>query len=291
MIPPRFEYHRAVSVDDAVQALVAAGPDARPLAGGQSLIPMLKLRFAEPTTLVDLGGIAELTEIRQSSGTINIGAMATHTDVAEAVGAIPGMGSFAHVGHVLGDLQVRSVGTFVGSLAQADPSGDWPAVAMAHDVSLNIAGPNGARKVAAANFFDGAFTTHLKPGEIITSVSIATTAATSAYVKIADPANGYARAGVCVVANAAGTGAGTDTDTDTTLTIAATGAASQPFRMPTLEQAATGDANKSELEEAASADIPTGSLADREPYRGQLLRVAARRAAALVLGQLGTTAR
>lgn len=287
MIPPRFEYHRAVSVDDAVQALVAAGPDARPLAGGQSLIPMLKLRFAEPTTLVDLGGIAELTEIRQSSGTINIGAMATHTDVAEAVGAIPGMGSFTHVGHVLGDLQVRSVGTFVGSLAQADPSGDWPAVALAHDVSLNIAGPNGARKVAAANFFDGAFTTHLKPGEIITSVSIATTAATSAYVKIADPANGYARAGVCVVANTDGTG----TDTGTTLAIAATGAASQPFRMPTLESAATGDASNAELEKAARADIPSGSLADREPYRGQLLRVAARRAAVLVLGQLGTTAR
>lgn len=283
MIPPQFDYHRATSVDDALRALLAAGPDARPLAGGQSLIPMLKLRFAEPTTLVDLGGIRELTEIRNSGDLIRIGAMATHKVVTETVGVLPGMDSFRHVGRALADLQVRAMGTFVGSIAHADPAGDWPAVVLAHGASIEIASVGATRRVAASDFFDGAFTTTVQAGEIITSIIVPTTPAASAYVKISDPANGYARAGICVAATTSRSG--------TSFSIAATGAASQPFRMSTLEQAAIGNRSKAELEEAAGVDIPADSLADRDPYRGQLVRVAARRAVLQVLHQLSSAIR
>jgi aerobic carbon-monoxide dehydrogenase medium subunit len=172
MIPAAVDYVRPGSVDEAVTALADAGEDAKVLAGGQSLIPLLRLRLAAPTMLVDLGGVAGLRGIREDGDALVIGAMTTHATVLGDPLVARYAPLLAQATATVADRQVRHLGTFGGSLAHADPAGDLPAVALAMDVTMEIAGPSGRRTVAAADFFVDYLTTALAPGEVLVAVRV-----------------------------------------------------------------------------------------------------------------------
>ena len=172
MIPAAFAYARPTTVDEALQAVASGGEDVKILAGGQSLIPVMRLRLAAPETVVDLTKVAELRGVREDGDAIVIGAMTTHSDVL----ADPLIARYAPLiaaaTETVADRQVRHRGTFGGALAHADPAGDLPAVALALDAEFVIAGPNGRRTVPAADFFVDYLTTALAEGEILVEIRV-----------------------------------------------------------------------------------------------------------------------
>src|ERR671939_1791555 len=167
MIPAAFEYARPTSIDEALQAIADGGDDVKVLAGGQSLIPVMRLRLAAPTTVVDLGRIPELRGVRDDGDAIVIGAMTTHSDVLADPLVRQHAPLIAEATETVADRQVRHRGTFGGALAHADPAGDLPAVALALDAEMVIAGPNGRRTVPASDFFVDYLTTVLEEGELL----------------------------------------------------------------------------------------------------------------------------
>jgi aerobic carbon-monoxide dehydrogenase medium subunit len=172
LIPAPFTYQRASSVDEALSLAAEAGEDAKYLAGGHSLMPLMKLRLAVPDTLIDIGRIGELSYISENNAHVAIGAMATHDDIARSellAGCVP---LLAHAAGRIGDPQVRHCGTIGGSLAHADPAADLPAVMLALDATLVARGPAGSREMAAADFFLGLFETVLAPGELLTEIRV-----------------------------------------------------------------------------------------------------------------------
>jgi carbon-monoxide dehydrogenase medium subunit len=197
--PAEFEYHRPASLDEAIGLL--AGEDARALAGGHSLLPLMKLRLAEPGTIVDLGGISGLGAIEEDGDAIRIGALATHAAVAASDVVGSRCRVLAETAEGIGDRQVRNRGTIGGSLAHADPGADYPTVVKALGATITATGEGGEREIAADDFFTGIFTTSLRPGELVTSVRVPAVAAGTgaAYVKHRHPASGYAVAAVAVV--------------------------------------------------------------------------------------------
>ncbi len=199
MRPAEFAYHRPLSLDEAISLL--GDEDARPLAGGHSLLPLMKLRLATPGALVDLGRIPGLKEISANGGGLKIGALATHAAVAESEVAIGIAPVIPETAAKIGDRQVRNRGTIGGSVAHADPSADYPTVLKALGATINVAGKNGERQIAADDFFRGIFETALEPGELVTSVTVpATPAGTgAAYEKHSHPASRYAVVGVAAV--------------------------------------------------------------------------------------------
>ncbi len=201
MIPGPFAYHRPKSVSEAVGMLADLGEDARALAGGHSLIPMMKLRLATPTHLVDLGGVADLKFIRADGGDIAIGAMTTQHDLIASDllgGKIPILRETALV---VADPQVRYVGTLGGNVANGDPGNDMPAVMLCLGAAYEIAGKAAGRRVAARDFYQGAYFTALEPGEILTAVRIPVPAAGHgyAYEKLKRKVGDYATAAAAVV--------------------------------------------------------------------------------------------
>ncbi|HEX3003347.1 MAG TPA: xanthine dehydrogenase family protein subunit M, partial [Angustibacter sp.] len=176
MIPAPFDYHAPTSVDEAVQLLgqvVADGRDVKVLAGGQSLLPVLRMRLAAPEVLVDLGRIADLADIRDDGDAIVIGAMATHDAVMRSDVVRRHALLIARATETVADPQVRHRGTFGGALVHADPAGDLPAPALALDAQMVIAGPGGARRtVAAADFFEDLFTTAVGEDELLVQVRV-----------------------------------------------------------------------------------------------------------------------
>lgn len=172
MIPAAFDYVAPSTVDDAVRALAAAGEDAKVLGGGQSLLPVLRMRLAEPTTLVDLGRIAELRGIREDGDALVIGAMTTHYDVQRDPLVREHAALLAEATDTVADPQIRHRGTFGGALAHADPAGDLLAPALALDAEFVVAGPGGRRTVPAGDFFVDFFTTALAPDEILVEVRV-----------------------------------------------------------------------------------------------------------------------
>jgi aerobic carbon-monoxide dehydrogenase medium subunit len=172
MIPAAFAYARPTTVDEALQAVASGGEDVKILAGGQSLIPVMRLRLAAPETVVDLTKVAELRGVRDDGDAIVIGATTTHSDVL----ADPLIAQYAPLiaaaTETVADRQVRHRGTFGGALAHADPAGDLPAVALALDAEFVIAGPNGRRTVPAAEFFVDYLTTALGEGEILVEIRV-----------------------------------------------------------------------------------------------------------------------
>lgn len=173
MIPAQFEYVRPASVDEAVRALsegLSNGEEVKVLAGGQSLLPVLRLRMAAPTLVVDLGGIAELRGVREDGGEIVVGAMTTHHDVARDELLAEHVGLLPDAATTVADPQVRHRGTLGGSLSHADPAGDLGAAALALGASFVIAGPSGRRTVSAEDFFQGLFETALGEDEILTEI-------------------------------------------------------------------------------------------------------------------------
>jgi carbon-monoxide dehydrogenase medium subunit len=200
VIPPQFEYQVASTVSEAIAALQDR-PDARLLAGGQSIIPVLKVRGARPGLLVDIGRIAELRGITISNDTVQIGALTTHREIEDSAELRRVLPLMAETADVLADPPVRSRGTFGGSLAYADPGGDWPAVALALDARLEATGPAGTRTIAIDSFFIGELQTALRHDEILTRITlpIPRQPAGMAYLKLRHPSSGYALVGVGAV--------------------------------------------------------------------------------------------
>jgi carbon-monoxide dehydrogenase medium subunit len=199
VIPAPFRYHRATSVEDALEAL--REPDSKALAGGMSLLPLMKLRIGRPELVVDLGRL-ELAGLERANGAYAIGALTTWDALSRAE-ALRGDGlqAIADCASGIGDLQVRNRGTIGGGLAHADPAADMPAVAVALGLELVVRSVEGERTIAASDFFLGPFTTALAAGELVTSVRVPTPppGSGSAYVKVEHPASGFALAGAAAL--------------------------------------------------------------------------------------------
>ncbi|MBR0693203.1 xanthine dehydrogenase family protein subunit M [Bradyrhizobium lablabi] len=206
MIPGSFSYHRPASVADAVKLLSDLGEDARPLAGGHSLVPMMKLRLASPAHLIDLHGIAGLKGIRRDGNNLLIGAMTTQHDLLESQEVAGSVPILCEAALLIADPQVRYRGTIGGNVANGDPGNDMPALMMTLGATYRLEGPQGAREVAAADFYQGAYFTILEPGEILTSVSVPVPAAGHgyAYEKLKRKVGDYATAAAAVVLTMAG---------------------------------------------------------------------------------------
>jgi aerobic carbon-monoxide dehydrogenase medium subunit len=171
VIPAPFTYKRASSLSEAID-LAAADEDAKFLAGGHSLLPLMKLRLAVPEVLIDIGRLRDLSYVRDDDGHIAVGALTTHAELARSGVLASGLPLLAHVASGVGDPQVRHRGTIGGSLVHADPAADLPAVVLALDATLVAQGPGGSRQIGAAGFFQGLFETALQPGELLTEIRI-----------------------------------------------------------------------------------------------------------------------
>lgn len=256
-----FEFHRPASVDDAV-SLLRANEAAKLLAGGQSLLPVMKLDLAQPSDLVSLAGLPGLREIRSEGGDLVIGALVTHDEVStsdEVRRRIPGLAGLAAG---IGDAQVRNRGTIGGSIAHADPAADYPAAVLALGATI----VTDRRQIAADDFFQGFFQTALEPDEIITAVRFPVPDC-SAYAKFPHPASKYAVVGVMV----ARTGGG--------VRVAVTGAGSKAFRVPALESALAANFSPDAVTSGAvdPGSLRSGGEASPE-YRAHLITVMVKRA-------------
>ena len=209
MFAADFEYYRAGSVAEAGR-LLAAHPGAKILAGGHSLIPLLKLRLAEPPAVVDVGRIAELRGVSaDDDGGLRIGALTTHAEIAASEAVRAHAAALAEAAGLIGDPAVRNRGTIGGNVAHADPASDLPPVLAALGATLDISGPDGERSVAAADFFTGMMTTSLGGGELLTSIRVPSAEGRGgAYVKFSHPASRYAVIGVAVSLGVGTTGGG-----------------------------------------------------------------------------------
>lgn len=232
MISTAFEYSRATSVDDALAKLRAANGEAKLIAGGHSLIPVMKFRLSEPKMLIDIGRIPELCGIRNKDGRVEIGAGTVHHDVATSALLQQACPMMAEAAASIGDAQVRNRGTLGGSLAHADPSADYPAVILALDADIHLKGPNGARVVKARDFFRGLFTVDLAADEIIVAVQFAPVKA-SAYAKLYQRASHFAIVGVAAALDV-------NKGAITSARIGVTGASSHATRLTDVERALAG---------------------------------------------------
>jgi carbon-monoxide dehydrogenase medium subunit len=206
MIPGPFSYHRPATLADAVNLLASLGDEARPLAGGHSLVPMMKLRLATPEHLVDLHGIAGLKGIRRDGNKIVIGAMTTQHDLLASDEIGKSVPILHETALLIADPQVRYRGTIGGNVANGDPGNDMPALMMTLGASYRLEGKSGARDVAASEFYQGAYFTALEPGEILTAVSIPLPPAGHgyAYEKLKRKVGDYATAAAAVVLTKSG---------------------------------------------------------------------------------------
>jgi carbon-monoxide dehydrogenase medium subunit len=206
VIPGTFAYHRPTSIHEAVSLLGQLGEDARPLAGGHSLIPMMKLRLASPAHLIHLAGIADLGGIRPDGGDIVVGAMTTQHELIGSNLLREKIPLLRETSAVIADPQVRYVGTLGGNVANGDPGNDMPAVMMCLGATYHIAGKGSERRVAARDFYQGAYFTALEPGELLTAVRIPVPAAGHgyAYEKLKRKVGDYATAAAAVVLTMAG---------------------------------------------------------------------------------------
>lgn len=201
MIPEAFEYFAPSSTQEAVSLAQRYGSDAKFLSGGHSLLPMMKLRLAAPRYVIDLGGIGELSGIREEDGGLKIGALVTHHAIERSDLVRKRCSLLAETAETIGDPQVRNRGTIGGSIAHADPAADYPATLLALDVEMEIAGTSGRRVVRAEEFFVGLFSTALSEGEILVGIRVTAlnARAGSAYQKLRQQASGFAIAGVAAV--------------------------------------------------------------------------------------------
>jgi carbon-monoxide dehydrogenase medium subunit len=206
MIPGSFSYHRPATVADAVKLLSTLGDEARPLAGGHSLVPMMKLRLATPTHLIDLHGVAGLKGIRRDGNKVAIGAMTTQHELLGSDEIKNSLPILHEAALLIADPQVRYRGTVGGNVANGDPGNDMPALMMTLGASYRLEGTSGAREVAASEFYQGAYFTALEPGELLTSVSIPVPSAGHgyAYEKLKRKVGDYATAAAAVVLTMAG---------------------------------------------------------------------------------------
>ncbi|MGC1578347.1 MAG: xanthine dehydrogenase family protein subunit M [Beijerinckiaceae bacterium] len=201
MIPSSFAYHRPKSLQDAVRLLADLGEEARALAGGHSLIPMMKLRLATPEHLVDLAALGDLKVVRQEGGDIIIGAMTTHHELVSSALLSAKLPILSETSLQIADPQVRYAGTIGGNVANGDPGNDMPAVMLCLGATYHVVGKGGERRIAAREFYQGAYATALEPGEILTSVriSVPPDGHGYAYEKLKRKIGDYATAAAAVV--------------------------------------------------------------------------------------------
>jgi carbon-monoxide dehydrogenase medium subunit len=206
VIPPAFDYHAPRSIGEAISLLSTLGEDAKLLAGGHSLLPMMKLRFAQPGTLIDINRIPELRGIREEGGVIRIGAMTSESELIASSLLQDKLPLLPEAALLIADPQVRNRGTIGGDIAHGDPGNDHPAIAMALDATFVLQGPNGERKVKAVDFFHGTYMTELAENEILTAILIAPFAAGTgyAYQKLKRKTGDWATAGAAVVLRMSG---------------------------------------------------------------------------------------
>jgi carbon-monoxide dehydrogenase medium subunit len=278
MIPGKFDYVAAGSIDEALSLLRQHGDGAKLLAGGHSLVPLMKLRLAQPEVLIDISRLPGLGEIRQANGGLAIGATATYRQIVESSAVRESAPLLAQAAAGIGDPQVRNRGTIGGNLAHADTASDLPAVALALDAELVARGPNGERTIRASDFFRGMFATALAPDELLTEIRLRPLARGSgaAYRKFDQPASRYAIVGVAAVARLDG---GRIAD----VAVAVTGAGERPARAAAAERALRGQAASEEsigrAAEAAAEGIEfLGDIHASADYRRHLVRVYTRRA-------------
>ena len=280
MIPGSFEYHRPATVDEAVALLSTHGDEGRPLAGGHSLIPMMKLRLATPAHLVDLGAIDALRAIGERDGALAIGAMVTQHDVIGSALLAEKCPILRETALLIADPQVRYCGTLGGNVANGDPGNDMPAVMMALGASYLLQGPNGSRSVAAADYYEGAFFTVLEEGELLTAVSIPTPKAGHgfAYEKLKRKLGDYATAAAAVILEMDG---GSCSKASIALTNVGqtpihAGEAAAALGGTSVDEAAIAQAS----EKAAEAAEPVADMRGPEDYRRHVTAVMVARAIA-----------
>ena len=276
MIPPAFEYQRATSLDDAVAKLAAAGGRGKLIAGGHSLVPLMKLRLSEPGVLIDIARVPGLSGIREQAGRIEIGAGTVHHDVATHALLRERCPVMAEAAMTIGDPQVRNRGTIGGSLAHGDPSADYPAVMLALDAEILLKGPNGERVAKADGFFQDLFTVDMASDEIITAVRFQPVM-TAAYAKLYQRASHFAIVGVAAALEIRG-------GQIQSARVGLTGAGRCAVRLKPVEQALVGQpASLQAIENAsrgAGAELQSVSSdihASRE-YRRAMVAVFTKRA-------------
>ncbi|WP_332602412.1 FAD binding domain-containing protein [Arthrobacter sp. S2(2024)] len=283
MIPSAFDYAAPATVAEALSVLADAGDDVKVLAGGQSLIPVMKLRLADPAMVVDLGRIGELSGVRDDGDALLIGAMTTHHQIATDPLIAEHVPLLAKAAATVADPQVRHRGTFGGALVHADPAGDMPAPVLAADATFILAGPEGERRVAAADFFQGYFTTAVDDGEILTHIRVPKYTGWGAhYEKFTRVAQQWSIVAVAAMVRVEG-------GTIAEARIGLTNMASTPLRATAVEQALVGAALTREAIASASAHAaegtdPASDLNGDAAYRRHLAEVLTKRAVIAAAG-------
>lgn len=283
MLPNTVDYYRASSVSDALSVL-KANPDAKILAGGHSLIPAMKLRLNSPSMVIDIANLSDLNYIKEEGGNICIGAMTTHGQIAHSSLLADKLPLFTETADVIGDVQVRNMGTIGGSIAHADPSADWPAALLAANASIVVTNGDETRTIPATDFFVGFFSTALEEGEIITEIQVPIPAAGTkmTYQKFMQPASRFAIVGCAAIAKV-------ENGVVSDITVAFTGVSDGPFRDGNVEAAISGKAATAEniasaaAQAASDVSLNADHYAD-EDYRQHLARVYAKRALTAVCG-------
>jgi carbon-monoxide dehydrogenase medium subunit len=283
VIPAAFDYVAPTTVDDAVRALSEAGEDAKIIAGGQSLMPVLRMRLAAPSKLIDLGKVAELRGIREEGDHLVIGAMTTHYDVQRDALVREHAELLRLATDTIADPQVRHRGTFGGALAHADPASDLPAPALALDVEMVVHGMDGRRTVPAAEFFTDFFTTALRPTEILVEVRVPKMTGWSAhYEKFNRVAQAWSIVAVAATVRVEG-------GSIAEARVGLTNMGSTPVRARAVEQAlvgqpATAESIKSAAAHAAEGTSPAADGNADVAYRQHLAQVLTSRAVSAAVG-------
>jgi|SRR5579863_225140 len=282
MIPQSFEYHAPKTLTEATRLVAEFGPDGKVLAGGHSLVPMMKLRLAAPKHLIDITRVGELSYIRpvgDDGAKIEIGALTTHYQIESSELLKAKCPLMPEAAREIGDAQVRNRGTLGGSLAHADPAGDWPAVAVALDAEIRAASGRGERWIAARDFFVDLLTTSLASDEILAAVRVPTLPAKAgdAYLKLHQPASGFAVVGVAVRVALDEKGALGEAR------VGITGVGPKAYRASGVEAALAGKSATAKRLEEAAAHAADGVQANSDlyasaEYRAHLARVYTRRA-------------
>ena len=273
MIPAPFRYLRAATVAEALALVAEHGDEAKFLAGGHSLLPLMKLRLAQPEVLMDLAPLRELSYIRDAGGHIAIGALTRHHDLEQATLLEEAVPLLAHAAGQVGDPQIRHRGTLGGSLAHGDPASDLPAVILALDGVMVARGPGGEREIAAADFFQGLFETALEPDELLVEVRLPKPAAAGwSFQKFTKRAIDWAIVGIAVQGTS----------------VALVNMASTPVRAVGVEQAlASGAGPRDAAAHAAEGTSPVEDINATPAYREHLARILTGRALAEAAGRAG----
>ncbi|MEU3788644.1 FAD binding domain-containing protein [Streptomyces fructofermentans] len=284
MIPPAFDYVRPAGVEEAVGALASGGEDAKVLAGGQSLLPLLRLRLAFPRLVVDVGRIPGLRGVREEGGTLVVGALTTHHDVVADPLVRRHAGLLAAATAKVADPAVRHRGTLGGSLAHADPAGDLPAVALALEAELVAVGPHGRRSIPAREFFVDYLQTSLRPDELLVEIRLPKTDAADGwgfhYEKFSRVAQAWAMVGVAALVRRAD-------GHIAEARIGLTNMGPTPVRATAVERALAGagaDGVARAAQSAAEGTRPSGDPSASPEYRAHLARVLTRRSVLAAAG-------